>query len=137
MATLSAEQVLALANQFTALGDSARSLLSNPNVALSGDQSNIVAADMSRFYTTASNLATMAASLKFADSETTSAFDAIRGATTSANDTVDRLSSEVNGINGVIDIFGSVVKLAIAISSGNVVTVITAASDLANTVSNP
>jgi hypothetical protein len=122
-----------LASDFGDLADQARDILTSPSITLSPDQSNVVAADMSQLNNIAANLATWSAAIIFADSD--GAFQSISNATTAAKASLATIVKQIGEISSAIGILGKVVSLGVAFGTGDFVSVLTAATGLANLVS--
>lgn len=131
---LAPQQISQIAWSLVALANEGRAILNNPPSDITPNQSNVIAADVMNLSNIAANLFAIASQLIFTDSD--SAFAVISAATNAANNKVAQISSTVGKINAVVNIFGAVVSLAVSLGSANFVSVLSAASNLATTVSS-
>jgi hypothetical protein len=132
--SMSSAQLSQIAWELVSLANQGRNILNDPPEGLSPSQSNAIAADVTSLSNIAANLFSISSQLIFSESD--SAFTVISSAAQAANTKVAQIQSTVGKINSIVNILGSVVSLGVAFGSGNFVSVLSAASNLATAVTD-
>jgi hypothetical protein len=132
--SLTGEQLVSLASDFSALAEQAGEMLADPNLNPSVEQTNALYDAQNKLSDIAANLAMWGAKVEFDDSE--SSFASLSNATQSANAAVKKLKTTVAKINSVVNILGSAASLGLSFATGNAVGVLSAAANLTSAITH-